>query len=66
MTGETLLSRPPHVINLGLEVFAEALEAAGVVVVHVEWRPPAGDAGVLALLERLDDRGGGPGGPGLP
>jgi hypothetical protein len=61
VTSETVLSRPLHVINLGLEVFAEALEAAGVAVVHVDWRPPAGDAAVLALLERLDrPRQGGP------
>lgn len=46
---------PLRVINLGLELFAEALEADGVRVVHVEWRPPAGGADMAALLALLDD-----------
>jgi FdrA protein len=52
---DSLLDRPLRVINLGLEVFAEALEAEGVSIVHVDWRPPAGDVGVAALLARLHD-----------
>jgi FdrA protein len=52
---EALLARPPRVINLGLEVFARETEAAGVAVVHVDWRPPAGPPDVAALLARLDD-----------
>jgi hypothetical protein len=50
-----LLGGELRVINVGLEVFALELEAAGVAVVHVEWQPPAGDAAVAALLERRDD-----------
>jgi len=46
-----------HVVNLGLEIFATELEAAGVTVIHVDWRPPAGGAAVAALLARLDDAG---------
>ena len=47
---------PLRVINLGLEVFARELEAAGVPVVHVDWRPPAGgDAHLAALLAALED-----------
>ena len=42
-------------INLGLEVFAREVEAVGVEVVHVDWRPPAGAPDVAALLARLDD-----------
>jgi hypothetical protein len=51
-----LLSGPPRVINLGLEVFALELAAAGVTVIHVDWRPPAGgDPRLAALLAQLDD-----------
>lgn len=53
MSLASLLGRPLRVISLGLEVFAEELERAGVTVVHVDWRPPAAD--VAALLARLDD-----------
>jgi hypothetical protein len=55
VTVETLLARPLRVINLGLEIFAREVEAAGVEVVHVDWRPPAGSPDVAALLARLDD-----------
>jgi hypothetical protein len=54
MSVDTVLGRPLRVINLGLEVFAQELEAEGVTIVHVEWRPPAGTADVAALLARLD------------
>ncbi len=47
---------PLRVINIGLEVFAEDLEAAGVEVVHLDWRPPSGgNPHLAALLARLDD-----------
>ena len=46
-----------RVVNVGLEVFAVELEAAGARVVHVDWRPPAGGAAVAAVLARLDDAG---------
>ncbi len=56
MSLESLLGRPLRVINLGLEVFALELAAAGVPVVHVDWRPPAGgDPRLAALLAELDD-----------
>lgn len=56
MSLDTLLRRPLSVINLGLDVFALDLHAAGVPVVHVDWRPPAGgDPRLLALLARLDE-----------
>ena len=58
MSEDDLLGQPLRVINLGLEVFAEELEAEGVTVVHVDWRPPAGDARVAALLARLGDDDG--------
>ncbi len=46
------LRRPPAVINVGLELFAESLQAQGVPVVSVDWRPPAG--GKQHLLDLLD------------
>lgn len=50
------LGGPLRVINLGLEVFADDLRAAGVPVVQVDWRPPAGgDPALVALLARLED-----------
>ena len=51
----SLLDRPPRVVNLGLEVFAAELEAAGATVIHVDWRPPAGGPAIAALLARLDE-----------
>ncbi|MDR7418847.1 MAG: acyl-CoA synthetase FdrA [Armatimonadota bacterium] len=47
-----LLRRPPAVINVGLELFAESLQAQGVPVVSVDWRPPAG--GKPRLMDLLD------------
>ena len=56
-TGAGVLGEALRVVNVGLEVFAVDLEAAGAAVVHVDWRPPAGGAAVAALLARLDDAG---------
>ncbi len=51
-----LLAGPLRVIAVGLEAFAEELAAAGVPVVPVDWRPPAGgDRRLLALLAALED-----------
>ena len=55
MSIESILGQPLRVINLGLELFATELEAEGATVIHVDWRPPAGDAKVAALLARLED-----------
>lgn len=55
MSGPPVLPSPPRVINLGLELFAGVLEADGVPIVHVDWRPPAAGAGVAALLARLEE-----------
>ena len=52
----SLLENTPRVVNLGLQMFAEALDGLGVAVVHGDWRPPAGgDARLAALLARLSD-----------
>jgi hypothetical protein len=55
VTVEDILGRPLRVINLGLEVFAQELEASGVTVLHVDWQPPAGEAASAELLAQLDD-----------
>ncbi len=48
------LSAPVAAVNLGLEIFADSLGEQGAVVVHVDWRPPAGgDDRLAAILERM-------------
>ncbi len=45
-----------RVVNIGLDLFAETLEALGIPVVGVDWRPPAGgDTRLAALLARTGD-----------
>jgi hypothetical protein len=47
----------PRVVSLGLDLFARALEALDVPVIHVAWSPPAGgDARLAERLERLQAR----------
>ncbi len=56
MSLESLISQPLRVINIGIDVFALELQAAGVPVVHVAWQPPAGgDPRLAALLASLDE-----------
>ncbi|GAC1349399.1 MAG: DUF1116 domain-containing protein [Ktedonobacteraceae bacterium] len=38
------------VINIGADLFADALDAQGIVVTRVAWRPPAGDQHALMTL----------------
>jgi Protein of unknown function (DUF1116) len=45
-----LLGRPPRVASAGVELFAGELEAQGVPVRRVDWRPPAGAEDALARL----------------
>ncbi len=46
--------QPLAAINVGLESFAESLEAQGAQVVHVDWRPPAGgNERLMALLAKM-------------
>lgn len=47
-----LLEKRPAVINVGLELFTESLQAQGVPVISVDWQPPAG--GKQHLLDLLD------------
>jgi Protein of unknown function (DUF1116) len=51
-----LLDDGLRVINVGLERFADDLDAHGVPVTHVGWRPPAaGDVATARRLAALDD-----------
>ena len=47
-----LLSQELAVINIGLEIFSQALEEQKIKVAQVDWTPPAG--GDLEFLKRLD------------
>jgi hypothetical protein len=55
MTLDDGLDQPLRVINVGLELFAEQLEAQGATVLRVDWRPPAGGADIASLLAQLED-----------
>ena len=51
---ETFLNSPLQVVNLGLEGFARELTAIDVLVVQVDWSPPAGgDPELAELLSKL-------------
>ena len=47
-----LLAAPPRVVNIGLDLFAESLQAQGVDVIALDWQPPAG--GKQKLIDLLD------------
>ena len=41
-------------VNIGVKDFAASLNAQGIEVVHVDWRPPAeGDREMMGLLDKL-------------
>ena len=51
---DRLLATPVAAINLGVEDFAENLDAQGAQVVHVSWTPPAGgDPEIIAILDKI-------------
>jgi hypothetical protein len=51
---DELLHTPLVVINLGVRMLSENLEAQGAEVVQVDWTPPAGgDEQMLDLLDQL-------------
>ncbi len=51
---DALLQQPPIAINIGVRDFADALQAQGAQVVHVEWSPPvASDEEMQKLLDEL-------------
>lgn len=48
------LLREIKVINIGVELFAQALQQQGVKVIQVDWRPPAGgDAELRGMLDKI-------------
>lgn len=53
---KNIFNKELKVINIGVDIFSEALKAQDVEVVNIDWRPPAGgDLEVLKLLERLEE-----------
>jgi len=51
---KSLLSGKLKVVNIGISTFADDLRSQEVVVVNVDWKPPAGgDIEMLRLLEKL-------------
>jgi FdrA protein len=49
-----VLNEPLAGINVGLESFAESLQAQEAPVIQVDWRPPAGgDERLMAILEKM-------------
>jgi len=50
MQDRTNDSRPMSIINVGADIFADAIEEQGVRVIRVSWRPPAGNTRALAKL----------------
>ena len=49
-----LLNQPMHILNIGLEAFAQDLRQQQVEVVHMHWSPPAGgDEDLADLLSKL-------------
>jgi hypothetical protein len=56
MSALRIFTEPLRVINIGIEGFAEDLQAVGVDVVQLDWRPPTGgDARLASLLASLQD-----------
>jgi hypothetical protein len=50
MSDFTNSNMPMPVINVGADLFADALDAQGMAVTRVAWRPPAGDERALRTL----------------
>ncbi|MCH2511435.1 MAG: fdrA domain protein [Dehalococcoidia bacterium] len=51
---DRLLATPVAAINLGVEDFADNLEAQNAQVIHVNWTPPAGgDPEIIAILDKI-------------
>lgn len=49
-----LLNSELQVVNIGLELFKDSLEAQGIKVSHVEWQVPAkGDTKLINILKKL-------------
>ena len=56
MAKNKLLQTSVAVVNIGLPLFAEALDNQGIPVVQLDWTPPAGgDERLVKLLDRLSE-----------
>jgi len=52
--GSDILGQEMRVINIGLDIFKEALDAQGVKTIQVDWEVPAkGDEKVLEILKKM-------------
>ena len=52
--GSDILGQEMRVINIGLDIFKEALDAQGVQTIQVDWEVPAkGDEKVLEILKKM-------------
>jgi len=64
-TRDPLLGRAPAVVNVGLEMFTDAVRIGGAPVVHVDWQPPArGDTDLARALALLTEDARDPDAPG--
>jgi len=52
VSSEGFFGKPLSAVNLGLKSFHESLRAQGAASIHVEWKPPAASADLIAKLER--------------
>lgn len=51
---DRMLATSVAAINIGVEDFAENLEAQDARVLHVNWTPPAGgDPEIIAILDKI-------------
>jgi hypothetical protein len=56
MSSEDIFGETLHIINIGLESFAEDLRSDDVEVIQLDWHPPTGgNARLASLLSKLDD-----------
>ena len=54
-----VIEREIQVINIGIDRFADDMKQAGVPVIQMDWRPPAGgNKRLIDLLDRLNDESG--------
>ncbi|MCL4245238.1 MAG: hypothetical protein KJ002_08935 [Candidatus Dadabacteria bacterium] len=52
--GRDILGQEMRVINIGLDIFKEALDAQGMKTIQVDWEVPAkGDEKVLEILKKM-------------
>jgi hypothetical protein len=52
--GSDIIGQEIRVINIGLDIFKEALDAQGVKTIQVDWEVPAkGDEKVLEILKKM-------------